>query len=332
MTTTCPWCSAPRVSGETCPRCGALYAKAEQIKTKGRATVAAAAVPAAATPIPAGAESRSPAAALDPSLAVDALDGLPAVEDPVLEWKYCIAALPAALCLGVVFHFLMPFLQRTVLAMPVHELGHAVTAWFCGHFAVPIVWKTITAETRGFVTPVLLLAAIGFMMYRAYLAENRALLALGGALLFLQAAGTLFIKPKTADMLIVFGGDGMGMVLATALMASFFFGKGTQLYKGSLRWGFLAIGAAAFVDIFAVWLAARSDFGAIPFGEIEGVGLSDATRLVDDFGWTAESMVRRYVGLGVCCLAALALVYAWGVREARRRIDAESAKGPKPRG
>jgi hypothetical protein len=35
-------------------------------------------------------------------------------------------------------------------------------------------------------------------------------------------------------------------------------------------------------------------------------------------------MVRRHVGLGVCCLVALALVYAWGVRQARRRIDAEN--------
>jgi hypothetical protein len=128
-------------------------------------------------------------------------------------------------------------------------------------------------------------------------------------------------------MLIVFGGDGMGMILATALMASFFFGKDTQLYKGSLRWGFLVIGAAAFTDMFAVWWAARSDFGAVPFGEMEGIGLSDATRLVDDFGWTAEAMVRRYVTLGVCCLAALALVYAWGVRQAKRRMVGESGEG-----
>jgi hypothetical protein len=291
------------------------------IKTQGRAIPAAQAAAPVIAPAPAVAVTQVHAESL---LQGEALSGLRAIEDLVLEWKYCVGAIPIALCLGVVFHFLMPFLQRTVLAMPVHELGHAVTAWFCGHFAVPIVWKTYTAETRGFVAPVALLGAIGFMMYRAHLAQNRALLALGGALLFLQAAGTLFIKPKTADMLIVFGGDGMGMILATALMASFFFGKDTQLYKGSLRWGFLVIGAAAFVDMFAVWLAARRDFAAIPFGEMEGVGLSDATRLVDDFGWTAEGLVRRHVMLGVCCLVALTLVYAWGVRQARRRIDAEN--------
>ena len=67
--------------------------------------------------------------------------------------------------------------------------------------------------------------------------------------------------------------DGVGMVLASALMATFFFGKRTQLYQGWLRWGFLAIGAAAFTDMFATWWKAQSDTAAIPFGEIEGVGL-----------------------------------------------------------
>jgi hypothetical protein len=80
------------------------------------------------------------------------------------------------------------------------------------------------------------------------------------------------------------------MMLAAALMASFFFGKGSDIYKGGLRWGFLAIGAAAYVDIFEVWMAARRDSGRIPFGEQEGGLLSDATRLVDEHGWTADEL------------------------------------------
>jgi hypothetical protein len=109
-------------------------------------------------------------------------------------------------------------------------------------------------------------------------------------------------------------------------MALFFFGKKTQLYQGWLRWGFLAIGAAAFVDMFSVWWAARTDFGRIPFGEQEYVGASDAVRLVDDFGWATEAMVRRYVVLGLFCLAALTAVYAWGVWRAKQALDA-----PRPR-
>ena len=260
----------------TCLRCGANYAKVKEIK--------------AATVV--GMEDR-------------------VVEDPALEWKLCAAAIPAALALGLAFHAMTPGLQRIFFGMPIHELGHAVTAWFCGYFAVPTLWKTLVAEERGYIAPLALAGALGWMMYRAWLAEKLYLVVLGAAALVLQAMGTFYIRESTAQMLFAFGGDGMGMVLATALMCTFFFGKRTQLYKGWLRWGFLAIGAAAFTDMFATWWT-----GDIPFGEIEGVGLSDPMKLLEEHRWTEKEMVRRYVTVGVACLVALAAVYAWGVRAA----------------
>lgn len=302
MTATCPWCSAPRTTGAACPRCGANYAKAEAIKTQGRAPVAA---PVAAAP------------AAEPAIAMTIV-GIEdrAVEDPALELKLCVAAIPVMLALGVLFHFLTPGLQRIAFGMPIHELGHAVSAWFCGFWAIPTLWKTIIPEERGFIAPVLLAGALGWMMFRAYQAGKLYLVVIGGLLLVLQGIGTFGIRESTAEALYTFGGDGMGMVLATALMATFFFGKRTQLYKGWLRWGFLFIGAAAFADMFATWWVARNDFTAIPFGEIEGVGTSDSVRLTQEHGWATEALVRRYVTVGVSCLAALTLAYAWGVRQA----------------
>lgn len=241
------------------------------------------------------------------------------VEDPALEFKLCVAAIPTMLLLGLAFHLMTPGLQRVVFGMPIHELGHAVTAWFCGHAALPTLWKTLVAEERGWLAPLALAGAIGYMMVRAHVAGKTYLVVLGAALLVVQGLGTFYIKETTALALFSFGGDAMGMVIATALMASFFFGKRTQLYKGWLRWGFLVIGAAAFSDMFATWWKALSDTGAIPYGEIEGVGLSDSARLVEDWGWNIRDMVRRFVTVGLACLAALALVYAWGVREAWRK-------------
>lgn len=287
---TCPWCDAPRGTGASCPRCGADYAKAELIRKHGSAQVVVQDAPVAATIV--GMEAR-------------------AVDDPALELKLCVAAIPAALGLALLFHVFTPGLQRIFFGMPVHELGHAVTAWFCGYAALPTLWRTFIPEERGFLAPLALAGALGYMMYRAYLAEKTYLVVLGAVLLVVQGIGTFGIREQTAQMLFTFGGDGMGMVLGTALMATFFFGKRTQLYKGWLRWGLLAIGSAAFVDMFATWYG-----GNIPFGEIEGTGLSDPLKLVEEHGWPAKVMVRRYISVGVACLAALALVYAWGVRRA----------------
>jgi len=242
------------------------------------------------------------------------------VEDPAAELKITVAALPGALALGVLFHYLTPGLQRIFFGMPVHELGHAVSAWLCGFFAIPTLWKTLVWEERGFFAPLVLAGAVVYAMVRAWRADKPLFVAFGAIVLVAQALGTFAIRETTAQMVFTFGGDGMGMVLAAALMASFFFGKDTQLYKGWTRWGLLAIGAAAFSDMFATWLGALRDRGAIPFGEIEGVGLSDPMKLIEEYGWSTKALVRRYVMVGAGSLFALAALYVWAVLRARRYV------------
>ena len=307
---TCPWCNAPRAAGPTCPRCGANYAKAELIKTQGHAAI---------TPAPAANEETPVVPQVASAVIVGADER--AGDDPVLEWKLCVGAIPAALALAAAFHALTPSLQRIFFGMPVHELGHAVTAWLCGFTAIPTLWRTFMPESRGFFAAVVLAGALGYLLVRAWRAEKPGYVVLLAAALIVQGFGTLVLRENTALMLITFAGDGMGMVLAAALMASFFFGKRTQLYKGWLRWGFVLIGAAAFVDMFATWWAAQSNADVIPFGENEGSGLSDPLKLLEDYGWPTATIVRRYVLVGAASLAALSLVYVWGVLRAWRKAQ-----------
>jgi len=305
---TCPWCQAPRAEGPSCLKCGANYAKAEAIKQKGRAMAAPAPAPAA----PAFESKTKDLAPLseyvDPDKAID-VEG---------EWKLCLVAIPGALLVALALHFVLPSLQRIVFAMPLHELGHAVSGWLCGLPSIPMLWVTSIPGERSLIVPLAVAGVMGFLALRAWRAEKGFYAALCAAVLALAAIGTFVLKPKTVQMLAVFAGDGLGLVFSTLLMASFFFGKGTQLYQGSLRWGFVFIGASAFIDMYAVWWGARKDFGLIPFGEQERAGLSDATKLVDVHGWTADQLVHRYVVLGVVCLVVLAAIYAWGVWRAWR--------------
>ena len=303
MSTVCPWCSAPRAAGDTCPRCGANYAKAELIKKQGSAPAIEAPVPAVAVGV------------------ADIRVEEQAVDDPALEYRLTVAALPAALVLGLLFHWLTPGLQRIFFGMPVHELGHAVSAWLCGYFAIPTLWKTLVfSDSRSFIVSLALAGGLAWLAVMTWRAEKMGYVVLVAAVLVLQAIGTLGVSVDTAEMLFTFGGDGMG--LAALLMASFFVGKRTQLYKGWLRWGFLVIGAAAFTDMFSTWWAAQWNADAIPFGENEGSGLSDPMKLLEDYRWQTKTIVRRYVLVGCGSLAGLALVYAWGVLRARRKLRA----------
>ena len=86
-----------------------------------------------------------------------------------------------------------------------------------------------------------------------------------------------------------------------------------------MRWGFLVIGAFAFMDSFTTWWDAKHGAEGVVFGEIEGVGDSDPTVLVFQHGWSEAKLIRRYLGTAWTCLAALAVLYAANLR--RRSQD-----------
>ncbi len=240
-------------------------------------------------------------------------------DSPQLEWKLRACAIPAALVLAIGFHAWETghFLQRTFLSMMVHELGHAVTAWWHGFTAVPTVWKTLIPEARGLLAPVLVGALEAGLIVWGWKTERYRILAIGLGLGVLQlvALGRTTVQ---AHELITFGGDAGAMILGTALMMTFFAGPESRLRTNHLRWGFLVIGAAALVDTLATWWAAQRDPDVIPFGEIEGVGLSDPSRLTEDYGWTVRALVHRYTTVGALCLVALGVAWGWSVWTARR--------------
>jgi hypothetical protein len=239
--------------------------------------------------------------------------------DHELEWKLRAIAIPVVFGLALVFHASETghWLQRTFLTMIPHELGHAITAWWSGYAAIPSVWKTIMFDGRGVIVPLLVAALNVTLLWRGWQANRNVLLGFGVALGGLQLLLTT-ASESTAQAAFTFGGDAGAMVIGTLLVLAFFAPAGSQFRRGGLRWGLLVIGAATITDTFATWWAARSDRSAIPFGEIEGVGLSDASKLVDVHGWTTQELVERYVLVGSACVLVVAAAYAWGVYSARR--------------
>lgn len=246
---------------------------------------------------------------------------LPDECEPAIEWKLRAAAIPAALVIALLF-FLSPLghaVQRTFLTMIPHELGHATTGWLFGYAAIPGLWKTMIPEQRSVIVTLVLVLLLAAIAYRAWRADRLVIVtiaALLGAAVFVATTSSR----ATALTAFTFGGDGGALIIGTLLVLAFFLPRARA---GGLRWGLLAIGAATYVDVAMSWYQARRDTDAIPYGVIEGVGLSDPTKLVEVHGWSEPQMIGRYVGLAGACLAAILLVWIWQTYTMRQRAQSD---------
>ena len=227
-------------------------------------------------------------------------------------------AVPVALLIALVFHLssVGRFFQRVVLGMMVHETGHALTAWFAGFWAVPLPWVTRIGDHRSLAWSLAVTAALALAISIGRRREQLWLVVCASASLGLQGWLTWGLSESDAQALIIWGGDGAGIPLAAALIAMFPLGSRALLVRGGLRWGFLVIGAGAFVDLAMPWVEALGDPAAIPYGRIEGVGLSDPSRMTDTYGWLQSELIRSYLATALLSLGFIALSWWWGVRNA----------------
>jgi hypothetical protein len=208
---------------------------------------------------------------------------------------------------------------RIFFSMWLHELGHAVAAWFCGIPAFPGPWITPMAGSRSVGVSLLLAGALAAFGYWRYRRHHLLGVVVAAVLLFLQLVLTVAVPLRGARVFVTFCGDGGGLVLGTLLMATFYVGADHALRTRQLRWGFVVIGAYGFADPLRTWWAARTDLDAIPYGRSEAAGLSDPSRL-EAFGWSAPAMTSAYLRLAALCLLVLLGVHLWGVWQARRAL------------
>lgn len=226
------------------------------------------------------------------------------------ELKCRIFALPLALLLARLLTGTDFNVAAGMLAMVVHESGHAITSWLTGRWAVPMLWVTMHGDSRSWFIVFIVTAAIAAGGFVAWKMQRWGWVCAAGAVLIFELS-LQSLTPFKQEALIVFGGDGGALVLSTILMATFYAPRDSALYKSwGLRWGLLVIGALAFMHVFRLW---SGPYENIPFGEIEGVNLSDPSLLTTMYGWSVLQLVDRYVRLATACFAALAALYVWGL-------------------
>lgn len=305
----CPKCQFDHELQTTeCLKCGIVFSRylAAQEAAAKQAALDAPAAPAAAT-------------SLSPS--VTAADFLGARYDARKELIYRALALPLALLIarllvGTGFRFV-----AGVLAMLLHESGHAITAWLTGRWAVPTpLWVTYRGEEQSWTVILIVTSAILLGGFVAWKSARWGWVCAAGAVLLVQVI-FLSLPAFTQGALFTFGGDGGALVLGSILMTTFYAPRESKLYQSwGLRWGLLAFGALGFMSVYSVWSGPMEN---IPFGEIEGVGFSDPTLLTEKYGWSVLQLVDRYNRLALVCFGVLIGVYFWGLLAAY--LEARSA-------
>ncbi len=197
----------------------------------------------------------------------------------------------------------------------VHELGHAVPAWLCGRWAVPIPfgWTAIVPEY----SPVVhwgLLAAFGALFGAGWRERKVWPMVAAVALAGLQFVMTWRLPEQTQEFWYGgFGGVGGEFAIATLFMMAFFVQLPEGFRWGACRYVVFFIGASAFLNIWFRWVDVYRGIEEIPFGSLiagEDDTGGDMNQLMLTHGWTKFRIRRTYYLLGQGCWLALGLTWA----------------------
>lgn len=279
----CPKCGFDQPADfSECPRCGVVLARFRPEAAGG----------------PGGAGSQP-----SPELLADLARTTAALVALRTELMARAVALPAALLLAWLSVRVAPGAVR-MLAMWVHESGHAAAAWLCGYLAWPGPWFTPVGTEPSRLLTLTLVGLLGYGAWQARERQRPFWLVAASTTLLLVLACTFGLHPGQAQQFIVFSGDGGCFVLGTCLMLTVFAREEHPIRREHLRWAFLAIGALAFMDAYTTW---SGGIEAVPFGANDH-GLSDPSVLAEEFGWSVLTLMRRYLQLAHASLAVLAVV------------------------
>lgn len=216
----------------------------------------------------------------------------------------------------------------SLVGMPFHEVGHALTSWLSSRFAVPLPFFTVWHEEQSVLFGVLVALVLAAFGLRSWHERSRFGTALASALLLLQLGMSWLVPSHLTLMLQILGGALGEIVLGALVLVAFHHPLPDRLRWDFWRWPALLPGALCFANAFLLWSRAASDPTQIPWGSAIGdESDGDMNRLVRDFGWTARGLAAFYLKASWVALLALAATQGLAWRRGRARSVAV-APGP----
>jgi hypothetical protein len=231
-------------------------------------------------------------------------------------------AAPVALVLALLF--CMTATGRffgSLVGMPFHELGHALTSWLSSRFAVPLPFFTIWHERQSLPFGLVVAAIIAGFGLRSWLEQRRFGVALAGTLLVLQLGLSWLVPARSTLMLQILGGALGEIVLGALVLVAFHFPLPDRLRWDFWRWPALLPSSLCLANALLLWSRAARDVRHMPWGAAIGdESDGDMNRLVNGFGWRAKELAAFYLKVAVASVVVLALAQLWAWYRARRAL------------
>jgi hypothetical protein len=236
------------------------------------------------------------------------------------HWKIHVFALPAVVLFTLVIKLVpaLDFIPTYFFTIPLHEFGHAITAWISGRFAFPIgalipmaAFTQISSE-KNFLVTLLWLSGLGYLAFLSLKAKKPYLFLVSACFILASLKMTWFSGIETSSMLITYFGCGGEFVLATLLMIAFYYRLPDSWRWDFFRYPFLLVGGYGFASAYLQWHQISRGTRPLPIGSfLDGVGGpgGDMGALMSQYHWSQAEIIASYTKIGNLCAWIIAAHY-----------------------
>lgn len=262
---------------------------------------------------------------LDTESTSDALNVEADVHPIFNHFKVNVASLPVGFVVAFLLQKIWVFHYLSILfcIIPLHEMGHAVTAWMLGRFAIPLgaivptAGMTIIGYEKHVWVHLVYFSFFGFLAYKAW--KHKLPFLIGTAAFFIF--GSMYLQSKFPDSMTMqwfsFGGIAGEFILSAILILSFYHPSFKKIRWDFIRYPFFMMGCMAFVNACESWFLIKNKLATMPFGSAisaDGSGDSngDLNKLIAN-GWSEDLIIERYLTIGKIAFTIILIQYIYRI-------------------
>lgn len=245
------------------------------------------------------------------------------------NFKFNAWSLPLGFFLSYVFQkfWVVYYLAALFCEIPLHELGHAVSAWMVGYTAIPLgaivptAGLTLIGSERHAWVHLLYFGFFGYLAYKAWKQKVYFFVVLSSAFILISILAFSVLSQPQVSPFISFGGIAGEFFLAGVLILCFYQPSFQKIRWDFFRYPFFIMGCMSFVNATRMWIRIQNGVQAMPYGSaISSDGAADTNGDMNKLvaaGWTPQEIASRYLWLAKIMFTLILIQYIYSLFRSR---------------